>query len=687
MANLTESPIYEPGIFQLEKTTPPLGGAPAFNGSNPSAGHANAQALQLANRTAWLKGQVGDGSSVLPEPDKLIRADASGKIDMGWLSGKLVSAEDLANATDTGKGAAQVGWDGETVGAQISLSKNLSGYPALRNYSGIATRVNLTNMGISGPFYRDDLDTTSPDWGGVTVIDAVGRRWKRDFAGPILVDWFRTTQSADITAAVKSAAAYINSLSEVPCTPVLEFSPGAFNLTEQVTFNTAVALKGAGAFNTVLTWGADASTAGFVLNHTQARGRPSVQGLDLERTGLYGGTAIKFYRETPDLNVSQKVRVDDVCARNNNGGWECGIEGEKTTGAWINKFEFVGNSDPVDATKYYGTGIRVKGLSTTPSVHWTVDNSVFSYAFKSVDAQNVEGVFVTNFNMVSVDYGVVFTGGSAGTDPATGRPHLHVGPGHISHRRDGVSISNGQQSFVSNVLFYFMTSSTASDAHVRLNNSRTSNIDDNIFTYGSALGKGIAMEGATENCVGVNTHQIQGTSAVSMDATSNNNVVGVQNYSSDWTKAKTIVNNGSGNVMPGGTSRFALPTTVLATGVNTKLTIGGATTNEIGDLRPTADLTRLVIKKSGRYAVSFKAAFTASANGDRAVSVWLNGAQPGYMPEQNNRATAAGFAIISSERSGVYLTAGDYLEVYASQSSGGDISITSSNVQVTYLGS
>lgn len=55
MANLTENPIYEPGIFQLEKTTPPLGGAPAFNGPNPSAGHANVQGLQLANRTAWLK--------------------------------------------------------------------------------------------------------------------------------------------------------------------------------------------------------------------------------------------------------------------------------------------------------------------------------------------------------------------------------------------------------------------------------------------------------------------------------------------------------------------------------------------------------------------------------------------------------------------------------------------------------
>lgn len=51
MANLTESPIYTPGIFQLEKTTPPLGGTPVIDNGVPSAGHANAQALQLANRT------------------------------------------------------------------------------------------------------------------------------------------------------------------------------------------------------------------------------------------------------------------------------------------------------------------------------------------------------------------------------------------------------------------------------------------------------------------------------------------------------------------------------------------------------------------------------------------------------------------------------------------------------------
>ena len=67
MANLNETPIWEDGVFQLEKTTPPLGGAPAFNGNTPIAGHANAQALQLANRTAALRKELKALSDAIDE--------------------------------------------------------------------------------------------------------------------------------------------------------------------------------------------------------------------------------------------------------------------------------------------------------------------------------------------------------------------------------------------------------------------------------------------------------------------------------------------------------------------------------------------------------------------------------------------------------------------------------------------
>lgn len=64
MATLPESAIFEEGIFQIEKSTPPLGGAPVFSGSTPTAGHANAQAAQLANRTQWLKEELEKQSSI-----------------------------------------------------------------------------------------------------------------------------------------------------------------------------------------------------------------------------------------------------------------------------------------------------------------------------------------------------------------------------------------------------------------------------------------------------------------------------------------------------------------------------------------------------------------------------------------------------------------------------------------------
>lgn len=49
MAFVTESPVYEAGIYQLETTDPVLGGA---------SGVSNLPIKHLANRTAWLKAQI-----------------------------------------------------------------------------------------------------------------------------------------------------------------------------------------------------------------------------------------------------------------------------------------------------------------------------------------------------------------------------------------------------------------------------------------------------------------------------------------------------------------------------------------------------------------------------------------------------------------------------------------------------
>lgn len=187
MANLTESPIYEPGIFQLEKTTPPLGGAPAFNGTNPSAGHANVQAFQLANRTAWLKQQLESAGSA------------------------ATLASDLANNSDTAKGATLIGFDSTTVNDILNTVRPLASYNALRSYSGSATIVRITNSLISGFFYYDPSDTTSVDVEGLVLVDISGRRWKRDFKGPIFATWCGVS-GTDIGPAINRAGTYLSNI-------------------------------------------------------------------------------------------------------------------------------------------------------------------------------------------------------------------------------------------------------------------------------------------------------------------------------------------------------------------------------------------------------------------------------------------------------------------------------------------
>jgi len=146
MANLNETPIWEDGVFQLEKTTPPLGGAPAFNGSNPSAGHANVQALQLANRTSWL-------------------------------------------------------YENREV--------KLANYTALRNYSGAAESVFITQSELAGTFIR--LSSSSlQDNGGTIIVDTLNRVWFRVYDFDIPVSWFGVKVGDNTPATALENALSIN---------------------------------------------------------------------------------------------------------------------------------------------------------------------------------------------------------------------------------------------------------------------------------------------------------------------------------------------------------------------------------------------------------------------------------------------------------------------------------------------
>ena len=90
MANLSESPVYESGIYQLETTDPVLGGA---------NGVANLQGRQLANRTAWLKSKIdnlGFGTTGVP----VYTGNLNSLLTSGWWYATTAATNKPSGATE-----------------------------------------------------------------------------------------------------------------------------------------------------------------------------------------------------------------------------------------------------------------------------------------------------------------------------------------------------------------------------------------------------------------------------------------------------------------------------------------------------------------------------------------------------------------------------------------------------------
>jgi len=123
-------------------------------------------------------------ASVSAEPNKVPRADDSGKLDPNWLPGI------------------------------VSNSEELSDYAALRAYSGKAATIRITAPGLAGTILPDPSVTS--DEGGTTFLDGLGRGWRRSFKGTVHADWFddgSLTDAAVYQSALNTGAAKVLGLS------------------------------------------------------------------------------------------------------------------------------------------------------------------------------------------------------------------------------------------------------------------------------------------------------------------------------------------------------------------------------------------------------------------------------------------------------------------------------------------
>lgn len=147
---------------------------------------------------------------------------AGTKITSEWLNGVNDHVNNLEadphpeyvkeTALALSTGSSLVGYGTQTV--ETALNERLpeiGTYTLLRAYTGPVTAFyvrGVTNIfdGGAGVFRVDVSDTTSADNGGTILVDAIGRRWFREFSGAVNLRWFVGATSADVTSLVQAAA-------------------------------------------------------------------------------------------------------------------------------------------------------------------------------------------------------------------------------------------------------------------------------------------------------------------------------------------------------------------------------------------------------------------------------------------------------------------------------------------------
>jgi len=137
----------------------------------------------------------------------------------------------------------------------LDLSKTVASYAALRalTTAGI-TRAFVNGCahifdGGFGIFQVDSTDTTSADNGVTILVDAIGRRWKREFSGPINAIW---SEGIDPTGTTDSLAAFeaVNACFGAGDFGAVFVPEGTYNLSGTLNISQPIQFIGEGS-NTV----------------------------------------------------------------------------------------------------------------------------------------------------------------------------------------------------------------------------------------------------------------------------------------------------------------------------------------------------------------------------------------------------------------------------------------------------
>lgn len=163
--------------------------------TNRTAGFLSPTDVAPVARDNGLPLQIGDRYfNTVDQAEYLYKAE-------GWSANDSIAAIDaIKDGSDPDKGAALIPYDETNLGAQVLLSRKLANYAALRTYTGLASRIEITQSGIAGDFVRLGSVGGYADNGATIIVGIGGVVWVRQFNGALALDWFQPDKTGLLDA-------------------------------------------------------------------------------------------------------------------------------------------------------------------------------------------------------------------------------------------------------------------------------------------------------------------------------------------------------------------------------------------------------------------------------------------------------------------------------------------------------
>ncbi|WP_020411152.1 glycosyl hydrolase family 28-related protein [Microbulbifer variabilis] len=293
----------------------------------------------------------------------------------------------------------------------------------------------------------------------------------------------------DDTAAFHRAIENSDSIVYVPA--------GEFNLSARLNFKgDTLSIKGDGIGVSKLVW-ASGSNGIYVEPPSGKHKAAVIQGLTLFTKSSNSGSAYQYNGKNSIVNdhiqprTRPKVIVRDVELSGytgaTNSGWNTGLIIDTALGVHIDGYYFSGQVKNSTNTPLSSRGIWMRGSGH--SVQVTIEEAEIYYTNIAIDVANHEGLYISESNLVFVNYGLKFANSAV-------EPQLNLSNSHLNCKIGCVWLDKVAQVSIKDNLMYGHHTSSQSVFGVQLfGGSDHYNISNNTFinTSGSFGFNGVVV--------------------------------------------------------------------------------------------------------------------------------------------------------------------------------------------------